>query len=54
VTPAQYRNNIRLVMAEEMATSSKTLQEIAEMLGFYDASHLCRTFKQQRGRTLKK
>ncbi len=53
VTPAHYRNNIRLVMAEELATTSKTLQEIAETLGFYDASHLCRIFKQYRGRTLK-
>lgn len=54
VTPVQYRNRIRLTMAEELAATSKTLQEIAEMLGFYDAPHLCRTYKQHKKRTLRK
>lgn len=54
VTPVQYRNRIRLNMAEELAATSKTLQEIAEMLGFYDAPHLCRTYRQHKNRTLRK
>jgi len=54
ITPLQYRNNIRFMMAEELVATSKSLSEIAELLGFYDAAHLCHTYKQAKGRTLKK
>lgn len=54
VSPLQYRNNIRLMRAEEMVNTTRTLDEIAEMLGFYDAAHLCRIYKQSTGHTLKK
>ncbi|MBQ4631378.1 MAG: helix-turn-helix transcriptional regulator [Clostridia bacterium] len=55
LTPVQYKNHTRIIRAEEMVNSSNlTLNEIAEMLGFYDAAHLCRKYKQYTGRTLKK
>ena len=52
VTPIKYRNNIRLMMAEELSASLST-NEIADALGFYDAAHLCKIFKQTKGYTLK-
>lgn len=54
ISPLQYRNNIRLNLAEELIYTNKTLNEIAELLGFYDAPHLCRIYKQHRKKTLKK
>lgn len=54
ITPVKYRNKIRLTHAEEMANSDLTLNEIAESLGFFDAAHLCKIYKQEKGRTLKK
>jgi len=40
--------------AEEMANDTNlSVEEIAEMLGFYDASYLCRYYKQCTGKTLK-
>ncbi len=53
ISPIKYRNNIRLMLAEELATSSMTLSEIAEELGFYDAAHLCKIYKKEKGGTLK-
>lgn len=52
VTPIKYRNNIRLMMAEELS-ASLSLGEIAEKLGFYDGAHLCKIYKQTKGYTLK-
>ncbi len=54
ITPLQYRNNIRLMRAEDLIYTTKTIEEIAELLGFYDAAHLCRIYKQSTGHTLKK
>ena len=54
IAPIKYRNNIRIMLAEELATSPLTINEIAEKLGFYDAAHLCRAYKQSKGDTLKK
>lgn len=54
IAPIKYRNNIRLMLAEEMANSPLNMNEIAEQLGFYDASHLCKIYKQEKGYTLKK
>ena len=53
IAPVKYRNNIRLALADELSNSQLTLNEIAERLGFYDAAHLCKTYKQTRGVTLK-
>lgn len=54
ITPLQYRNSIRLTRAADLIYTTKTLDEIAELLGFYDAAHLCRIYKQTTGHTLKK
>ncbi len=54
ITPVKYRNKIRLTHAEEMANSDLTLNEIAETLGFFDAAHLCKIYRQEKGHTLKK
>ena len=53
IAPVKYRNNIRFMLAEELATSHLTINEIAERLGFYDGSHLCKMYKEAKGRTLK-
>ncbi len=53
ISPMKYRNNIRIIMAEELSTSPLTVTEIAERLGYYDAAHLCKSYKQKKGRTLK-
>lgn len=54
ISPLQYRNHIRMMRAEELISTSKTVDEIAVLLGFYDASHLCRIYKQITGHSLKK
>lgn len=53
-SPLQYRNQIRLMRAEELVNTSKTIDQIASLLGFYDGSHLCRLYKKMTGHTLKK
>lgn len=53
IAPVRYRNNIRLAIADELSNSQLTLNEIAERLGFYDAAHLCKIYKQTKGSTLK-
>lgn len=54
VSPIKYRNNIRLILAEELAASEMTLEEIAEKLGFYDSTHLCKLYRKHKGEKLKK
>lgn len=54
IPPLKYRNNIRIMIAEEMSASPLTTAEIAERLGFYDSAHLCRTYKKVYGTTLKR
>ncbi|MBQ4527867.1 MAG: helix-turn-helix transcriptional regulator [Clostridia bacterium] len=54
ITPLQYRNNIRLMRAEDLIYTTKTIDEIAELLGFYDGAHLCRIYKSTTGHTLKR
>lgn len=50
VTPTEYRINRRLDRAELMLKSSTmTVNQIAEELGFFDGAHLCRLFKKKRG-----
>ncbi len=54
ISPLQYRNRIRIMRAEEMANDSNaTIEDIADALGFYDASHLCRYYKKFTGKTIK-
>lgn len=53
VSPIEYRNRVRLMMAEEMASTTLTVGEIADKLGFYDASHLCKLYKKTKGHSLK-
>ncbi len=54
ISPIRYRNNIRLMLAEELAASKMTLCDIAERLGFYDAAHLCKLYRKYKGKHLKK
>lgn len=52
-TPIEYRLSKRLDRAEAMLkTEEMTVERIAEELNFYDASYLCKTFKQKKGYTL--
>ena len=53
VSPIEYRNRIRLMLADELASTSLSVNEIAEKLGFYDASHLCKLYKKSKGHSLK-
>ncbi len=52
IAPVKYRNNIRLILAEELINSPMTLNDIAEKLGFYDAAHLCKVYKQTRNHSI--
>ncbi len=54
ISPLKYRNHIRLMKAEELINASYSVDEIANMLGFYDAAHLCRIYKRVRGHSLKR
>lgn len=54
IAPIKYRNNIRFILAEELSSSPMTINEIAEKLGFYDGSHLCKMYKEARGYSLKR
>ena len=54
IAPVKYRNNIRLILAEELVNSPMSLNTIAEKLGFYDAAHLCKVYKQAKGYTIKR
>lgn len=53
VSPIKYRNNIRIMLAEELAASNLTISEIADKTGFYDAAHLCKAYKNAKGVTIK-
>ena len=55
ISPLQFRNRIRVMKAEEMANDANlSVESIAKSLGFYDASYLCRFYKQHTGKTLKR
>ncbi len=54
VSPLAYRNRIRVMKAEELCmNTSHTVEMAAQFLGFCDAAHLCRVYKQYTGKTLK-
>lgn len=55
ISPLAYRNRLRVMKAEEMCTSTTcTIERAAQILGFCDAAHLCRVYKQYTGETLKR
>ncbi len=48
--PAEYITKKRIEVAENLLkNSTASIMEIAEMVGFYDAAHLSRTFKNIKG-----
>lgn len=50
VTPIVYRNEHRLLVAEQLLLHSNlTLEAVAEMVGFSSAAYFCRVYKQSRG-----
>lgn len=51
VPPMEYILNKKIAMAKEMLIDApeKTIDEIAELVGFCSASYLCKTFKKQTG-----
>lgn len=54
VSPIQYRNELRFALARKLYNEGKTLQEIAEMTGFYDAGFFSKAYKKQTGTTLRR
>lgn len=55
ITLAEYRTRQKITRAKYLLSSTKlSISEISEMLGFYDASYLCRIFKKYEGVTPKK
>lgn len=53
VSPIQYRNELRFALAKRLYSHGKTLQEIAEITGFYDAGFFSKAYKKQTGDSLK-
>lgn len=52
--PIEYRNTFRFALARSLYAQGKTLQEIAERTGFYDAGFFSKAYKKQTGTSLKK
>lgn len=46
VSPIEYRNKIRFRHAMRLQEQNLTLNEIAEKLGFFDASYFCKMYKR--------
>ncbi len=56
MNPVEYRNSLRITKAKELLLSlenSYSMESIAEMLGFYDASYFIKTFLKLTGMTPK-
>ncbi len=53
-SPIDYRNELRFNEAKRLYQMNMSLQEIAEVIGFYDSSHLTKLYKKYRGVSLKK
>ena len=50
IAPVEYRNRLRIERADAMLRRGGfTLENIAEQLGFWDAAHFCRVYRQLRG-----
>lgn len=46
----EYRNHMRIERADELlSTGSFTVEQIADLLGFYDKAHFYRMYRQHRG-----
>lgn len=54
VPPVEFRNELRFNEAKRLYQMNTNLQEVAEEVGFYDASHLSKLYKQQKGATFKR
>ncbi len=53
ISPTDYRNELRFAEAKRLYKKNYTLQEIAENLGYYDASHFSKIYKKAVGDSLK-
>ncbi len=56
LSPVEYRNSLRIAKAKELVSNAHnnySLESIAEMLGFYDASYFIKTFTKLTGMTPK-
>ncbi|MBP3600634.1 MAG: helix-turn-helix domain-containing protein [Clostridia bacterium] len=53
ISPIDYRNEIRFRKAKLLYQKNYTLQEIAEKVGFSDASYLSKMYKRHTGTSLK-
>ena len=52
ITPGKFLNDLRMnYVSRLLECTAMKLSSIAEAAGFYDASHLCRVFRQQTGIT---
>ena len=52
ITPGKFLNDLRMnYVSRLLECTAMKLSSIAEAAGFYDASHLCRVFRQQTGMT---
>jgi len=49
MAPLEYRDSLRFDEAERLYTDGRTMTDIAEQLGFCDASYLRRLYKKRRG-----
>ena len=53
ISPIDYRNELRFAEAKRLYKKNYTLQEIAEKLGYYDASYFSKIYKKSVGDSLK-
>lgn len=54
MNPVEYRNSLRIMKAKELllaANRSYSIENMADMLGFYDASYFIKTFERFTGMT---
>lgn len=54
MTPVEYRNAHRFSLARHLYSEGKTLEEIAQITGFYDAGFFSKAYKKQTGTTLRR
>jgi transcriptional regulator GlxA family with amidase domain len=54
ISPLAYRNRLRVLKAKQLCTiTACTIERAAQILGFCDAAHLYRIYKQYTGKTSK-
>lgn len=54
MSPIEYRNTIRFNAARRLYLENRSIEEIAELVGFCDASYFSKLYKQYNGVSLKK